>query len=283
MREASLIAWRSFLDSEGVTSPSGVTSLNKELCAELFGVEVIPLEKVRACPPVEDCLNDVHYSWFSPFLRTLPEREIKLFLACLTPGQIRGLKQALLLSNTIPQILPVGRDYLKRTLLRSIAKQEIVPIDLLPQDPLNQLLHLSYDQLLSSIELMSMHDLSLEIRHIIDTTRLKSIYSHLTKAQTNFLKTLLHKKESIAFKKMQLSHWQGDDETLSAMLTQRGINRIAKALYPKHSDLLWHVAHRLDAERGELLLKLCTPLDHPKAATLLEEQVVELAQAIKPS
>lgn len=283
MREASLIAWRSLLHSEGVTSPAGVNSLNDALSAELFDVAVIPLETIRTCASVEECLSEIHYSWFSPFLRTLPEREIKLFLACLSPAQIRGLKQALLLSNTSPQILPTGRDYLNRTLLRSIAKQEVVPIDVLPKDPLNQLLQLNYDQLLSLIELISMHDLSLEIRHIIDTTRLKSIYSHLTKAQTNFLKTLLHKKESIAFKKMQLSHWQGDDETLNAMLIQRGINRIAKALYPKHVSLLWYVAHRLDIERGELLLKLCTPLDHPKAALLLEEQVVELAQAIKPS
>lgn len=281
MKKASLIAWRSFLESKGDVVPSD--SLSEPLCSALVQTQDVPLESLYECAPVEDCLNGIHYSWFPPFLRTLPEREIQLFLVCLSPGQIQGLKQALLLSSSIPQVLPFGREFLRQTLFKSIAQQDIVHTCLLPQDPLNQLLNLSYEQLLSLIELISMHDLSLEMRHIIDTMKLKSIYSHLTKAQVNFLKTLLHKKESIAFKKMQISHWQGDNDTLNGMLVQRGLNRIAKALYPKNRDLLWHIVHRLDAERGEMLLKLCTPIDHPKAATLLEEQVMELIQAIKPS
>ncbi len=126
-----------------------------------------------------------------------------------------------------------------------------------------------------------MHDLSIEIRHIIETTRLKEIYAQLTKPQTTFLKTLLHKKEPVSFKKMGLSAWKGNKRSLRAMLLQRGINRIAKTLHGRNPSLIWHVAHRLDAERGQLLIKLCTSLDHPRALSLLTEQVVELVSALK--
>lgn len=126
-----------------------------------------------------------------------------------------------------------------------------------------------------------MHDLSVEIRQIIETAKLKQIYALLTKPQTTFLKTLLHKKEAVTFKKMGLIAWRGDKDALRSLLLQRGLNRIAKSLYGRHPSLLWHVAHRLDAEKGQLLLNLCTALDHPRASSLLSEQVVELVHALK--
>ena len=71
------------------------------------------------------------------------------------------------------------------------------------------------------------------------------------------------------------------DGDLVSTLEQRGINRLAKALYKEEPSLAWYIAHRLDADRGALLMKLCTPLDHPRAAILLSEQVTDLIQSIK--
>ncbi len=70
-------------------------------------------------------------------------------------------------------------------------------------------------------------------------------------------------------------------ESLRAMLHQRGINRLAKALYGHNPTLIWHVSHHLDAERGSMLLKLLSPLDHPSAGELLAAQVVDLILAMK--
>ena len=162
-----------------------------------------------------------------------------------------------------------------------IATEDLIPIACLPADPLNCLLHLSLPELLSLIDLLSMHDLSVEIRYIIETSKLKEIYALLTKAQTTFLKTLLHKKEAVTFKKMGLIGWNGEREALRLLLLQRGVNRVAKSLYGKHSSLLWHIAHRLDIEKGQLLIKLCTALDHPRASAILCEQVIELVSALK--
>jgi hypothetical protein len=162
-----------------------------------------------------------------------------------------------------------------------IAPDDLLPVCFLPKDPLNGLLDLTQEELTSLIDLLSMHDLSIEIRHVVETSKLKDIYSLLTKAQTTFLKTLLHKKEPVSFKKMGLLGWKGDREGLKSMLTQRGLNRIAKPLYEKSPSLLWYISHKMEEEKGQLLIKLCSPLDHPRAISLLTDQVLELMGALK--
>jgi hypothetical protein len=276
------IVWHSFLQSVPADQRTSLEkSLSSEVLSELQGLAA-PMQDIhRGVKPIEEELSSVHYSWLSPFLRALPENEIKLFLASLPPEQIKGLKQSLLLSNTLPALLENGKDFLRKTLFETVAPDDIVPTACLPAEPLNCLLELSPAEFDSLIDLLSMHDLSVEIRQIIETAKLKQIYALLTKPQTTFLKTLLHKKEAVTFKKMGLIAWRGDKDALRSLLLQRGLNRIAKSLYGRHPSLLWHVAHRLDAEKGQLLLNLCTALDHPRASSLLSEQVVELVHALK--
>lgn len=232
--------------------------------------------------PLEEELTQMHFSWFSPFLRSLPEGDIKIFLACLTDKQQHELKQSLLFSNQIPIISELGKVFLRRKLFASLdPSEELLPISCLPVTEMNTLLDMRYEELLSLIDLLAMHDLSVEIRQIIDTTKLKRIYAVLTPAQTIFLKTLIYRKEPVIFKKLELTKWDGRTETLLHTLEQRGINRLAKALYNEDSSLKWYIAHRLDTDRGASLIKLCTPLDHPQAAYLLSEQVADLIQSLK--
>ena len=284
MDSTALIVWHSFLHTAPPDQQSSLLRcISPELAQELQAIPPPSTDLHHGFEPVEDEISKIHYSWFSPFLRSLPESEIKLFLSSLTPEQMKGLKQSLLLSNTLPTPSPIAKTYLKQTLFDMIAIEDLVPVACLPADPLNALIDLSSTEISSLIDLLSMHDLSIEIRHVIETSKLKEIYGLLSKAQTTFLKTLLHKKEAVSFKKMGLLAWNGDREALRSMLLQRGLNRIAKSLYERSPSLLWHVAHRLDAEKGQLLIKLCTALDHPKASALLGDQVVELIGALKPN
>jgi hypothetical protein len=282
MDTTAKIVWHAFLQSSPQDRRSALLRcLSPELSKELEHLPTCSHDPRKGIEPLEEFLSQIHFSWLAPFLRSLPENEIKLFLCCLTPEQIKGLKQSLLLSNTLPSPTSIGKTYLKKTLFDQIADTELIPISCLPADPLNVLLELSSEELSSMIDLLSMHDLSIEIKHVIETTKLKQIHGLLSKAQMTFLKTLLHKKEPVSFKKMGLLNWKGDPEALRSMLLQRGINRIAKALYGRDPSLLWHVAHRLDSEKGQLLINLCTALDHPRASLLLSEQVIELINALK--
>jgi hypothetical protein len=282
MDSTALIVWHSFLQSAPPDQQSSLLQcISPELSKQLQSLPLPSQDLQRGIEPIEEELEQIHYSWFSPILRSLPESEIKLFLSCLSSEQINDLKQSLLLSNALPTTSSIGKSFLKKTFFEMVATEDLVPVSCLPADPLNCLLDLSPPELISLIDLLSMHDLSVEIRHIIETAKLKEIYALLTKAQTTFLKTLLHKKEAVTFKKMGLVAWNGDHEALRSLLLQRGINRIAKSLYGRHPSLLWHLIHRLDAENGQLLTKLCTALDHPRASALLSEQVLELVSALK--
>lgn len=281
MDNTALIVWNSFLQS---VSPDQRSSLSHCISPELLEqLQSQPLSKdlQQGVEPIEEELGQIHFSWFAPFLRSLPENEIKFFLSCLSAEQSKALKQSLLLSNTLPTTSSIGKSFLKKTLFEVVATEDLIPVSCLPADPLNGLLDLSLMELNSLIDLLSMHDLSVEIRHIIETSKLKKIYALLTKAQTTFLKTLLHKKEAVTFKKMGLVAWNADQNSLRSLLLQRGINRVAKSLYGRNPSLLWYLAHRLDAANGQLLIQLCTALDHPRASTLLGEQVVELVSALK--
>lgn len=239
------------------------------------------LDLSQEAHPLEEELDRIHFSWIAPFLRALSQHEVRLFLSCLSPPQATSLREQLRLSNDLPHLTFLGTVFLKKTLLAKLSKDPLPDPSTLQQDPLHRLLDLSITEWSSLIELLSMHDLSTEIRQIIETAKLKKVYSILGKNQTTFLKTLLHKKESVTFKKMGLVNWNGDRSSLQTILTQRGINRIAKSLYGRPPALLWYAAHHLDTERGTLLIDLCSELNHPKAASLLAEQVLELIPLVK--
>lgn len=276
------IVWNSFLQGAPEDSKQLLTgALTDDLANSLSSLPILPLSQISSILSWEEGLELIHYSWFCPFLRTLPEKEIKLFLAALVPEQAKGLKQALLLSNTLPTLSGISVQYLRKTLWKVVGEEDLIPCELLPSNPLNALLSLSSDQLYSIIDLLAMYDLSGEIRHIIDTVKLKEIHAILSKPQLAFLKTLLHQKEAIAFKRMGLNNWEKDHEILHSLLEQRGINRLAKALYPCHQSLRWHIAHRLDMEKGQQLLKLATPLNHEKAYGILAEEILALVASIQ--
>ncbi len=226
-------------------------------------------------------LQAVHFSWLSPIFRTFSETEIRLFLACLSSEQAKGIKKSLLFTNQLNGINPAALPFLQETLWGKISVPQLLPKECLPDSPLNELLEMEPDQLLVLIDLLGMHDLAAQVKQIIETARLKKIYAALSSAEENFVKTLLHRKEVLLFKGMELQKWDGKKESLRKLIHQRGINRLAKALYRKEPSLLWYVSHLLDIERGELLLKYAAPLEHVRAQEILIGQVVELLSFIQ--
>lgn len=221
-------------------------------------------------------LNLVHYSWFAPYFRNFAEGEIRIFLSALNETQIKGLKKTLLFSNSLPSLNPAALPFLKESLWEMLSGgNEVLPMECLPASSLNKLLDFDAYELLSVIDMLGLHDLALEVKQIIETSKLKKISQALSSQEQAFLKELLHKKEKVSFKRMSLQKWEGDVPSLRSVLHQRGINRLAKALFGQNPSLLWYVGHKLDAERGQMLFKLAEPLEHSQAAQALAAQVEE--------
>lgn len=226
-------------------------------------------------------LKNIHFSWFDPLFRTFSENEVRLFLSALSPEQTKGLKKLLLFSNHGAELNPSVRPFFEMTLWEKLSGKDLIPIECLPDSPLNALLTLSPASFSSLIDYLGIHDLATEVKQIIETARLKQIHAALKPNELTYLKTLLHRKEPLSFKRMEMQTWDGKNATLRALLHQRGMNRLAKALYRKEKSLLWYVSHKLDMEAGELLLKLATPLEHPRAQEILVGQVTELLTLIQ--
>ena len=231
----------------------------------------------------KELLHRVHPSWLIPFLRNAAENELKLFLTCLSEQQIQKAKKGLLFSSNLPLTSPLGKEYLERLLLEQVLPQDmdLLPIECLPDSSMNRLLSLSEEQIHLVCDFLGLHDLAIEIRQIIDTVKLKKIHSVLSKEQEAYLKNLLQKKESVVFKRMELSKWNGSAETLLSTLRHRGINRLAKALFPEDASLTWHIAHQIDMEEASILRGHCKKLDHANAAHLLAMQTLDIISMIQ--
>lgn len=226
----------------------------------------------------QQLLNWIHSSWISPFLRTLSEREVGLFLGSLGHEKALSVGKDLLFTGKLPSLSPLGKTFLQNTLTRYLTAEmdDLLPIECLPESPLNSLIELPIDTLVESLDLLGLHDLSIEVKQIIDRQKLSKVYEILTDNQHHYLKMLLQSHEPVAFTPMGLLNWNGDQEKLKLLIRQRGANRLAKALYGQDPSFVWYVLHRFDMEKALLLRKLSSSIDNPRAAQLLVQQVVEL-------
>lgn len=223
-------------------------------------------------------LEGIHYSWFAPILRTMSQGEIRLFLSSLSDSCMAGLKKALLFSTTTLPLTEQGKKYLHQVLYKKLTngEKDLLPIECLPESPLNPLLEIRIADLNALIDFLGLHDLAVEVRHIIETAKLKKINEALSVNEQNYLKILLQSKEPVFFSRMGLANWQGDAETLKLLIRQRGLNRLAKALQGQHPSFIWYLTHRMETDRSLLLQRLIGPLENTAAVQMLVAQVLEL-------
>jgi len=284
MRSSSRVILKSFLEH---CSPAERSSLvhylapiEKQILEKLPKTHGNPL---RDTETTEELLRQIHSSWLSPFLRTLSEKDIGLFLAALGLPQSHAVGKDLLYAGKLPSLSKLGKQYLQKTLLGYLTAEveDLLPLSSLPESPLNALLDLKSEILNLSLDFLGLHDLCLEVKQIIEKTKLNKIYGALTPHQLNYLKILLQSPEPVAFAKMGLANWNDDPEKLKVLIRQRGANRLAKVLYGQDPSLIWYVLHKLDFERALLVKKLISPLDNNRAVQILVAQILEFITYIR--
>ncbi len=279
MKHSSLVVFNSFL--------SQCSSPKKEELWKCLGdkekslLDSLPKtrgEPYRGLSSPQDILSHTHFSWFAPYLRTLSEKDIRLFLSALTEEQAVGLKKMLLLSDGKTTLTLTAKLFLQKTLLQEImgTQSEILPPECLPDSSLNALLNLPFGELEQLIAFLGLHDLAIDMKHIIETAKLKKIQAVLSSPQQSYLKILLQSREPVVFTKMGLAKWDGNAEALKQLICQRGFNRLAKAVYNQDPSFIWYLTHMLEADQAQLFQKLHTPLDNTTAMQALIFQIFEL-------
>jgi len=284
MKNSSLIVCGAFLKKQPPQKREALTSYLFE--AERQELAALPStlgDPTEDLPPISDRLAQFHPSWFASFLRTLSEKDIRLFLSCLHESQASQVQKILLFTGSRISLTKIATAYLQQILWRRITgdQPDLLPTSFLPQSSLSVLLDLEGEELLWLVDFLGLHDVSVEVRQIIDTTRLKAIYSVLSENEQNYLKMLLQSKEPVVFSRIGLSSWSGTPDDLRNLIRQRGLSRLGKSIYGQDPSFIWHVMHRMDADIALVLQRFCTPLDNLTAAKMLVSQVLELVAYLR--
>jgi hypothetical protein len=225
-----------------------------------------------------DLLEQVHWSWFLPTLKSYPAEEQSLFLSALDPTSAQVLAEEIPCKWRSEQLTEIGRAYLRHLLLNSLVgpHDRLIPKPLLLPSPLNRLLSLTKQQLILLIDFLSMHDLAAEMRHIVETRTMKKLAGCLTHAERTFLKRIATKAEPFTVPRMRLEQWNGQCEELRYVLHRRGIARLGLALSRQDSGLIWYLCHQLDIGRGTSLLKHSVQESPQTTIEAAAQQVEEL-------
>lgn len=228
-----------------------------------------------------DLLDHIHFSWLSPYLRTLTESEVRLFLAVVNKEQAKNLEKSLGFENHLPTLPKISTNALRTILLTNVVQnQDLVPLAFLPKHPLNFLLAESPAILTKLIRYFGLHDLSVEIRQIISTSELKKIFSALTKKESDYLNKIMLHREPLVFQRLFLKNWDGSKEGIHKLLEERGLHRLGHVLYNASDSLIWYITHKIDMHLGNLLLKYREKPTHERSEKILKDQIDKILGVI---
>lgn len=227
----------------------------------------------------QQLIQKLHYSWLQPLVEKFPSSLHATVIAALTPEQITGLRKSLgVLPAKIPQ---PTKTFILNRLFALMGKHDHLPVEYLPQTELSSLVEWSKNELTDLIDFLSLHDLSSEVKQIVDKNSLKNLYSCLNAKEMYYLKVCLHQKEQVKPPKLEIDIRKQDCKHLRQILHRRGLIRLGKALAGQHPDLVWYIAHTLDTGRGKILLQYYAKEANPKITPILKLQVTNLMNFLK--
>ncbi|HSX38747.1 MAG TPA: hypothetical protein VLE95_07975 [Chlamydiales bacterium] len=223
-------------------------------------LEAMPSTEVNTDLEEASILERVHWSWLLPILKTKPLKEQKLFLSALDRFSNENLCRELKI-RTPPakEKSKIVQEFILQTLTENLvgATIPLLPIYFLPPTPLSPLLYLGKQELIELIDTLSLTDLAIELRQIVETKILKKIYSFLSEEETRILKkAVAFNQNMIRATPLDLKKWDGAEKSLRISLHKRGLARLGAALSLQHHDFIWYICHQLDIGRGTALLKL---------------------------
>ncbi len=161
-------------------------------------------------------------------------------------------------SATVHSINPDFASFCLNELLDRSKIFQRQPITDFAESSLSWLVDISYQDLITVIDLVAMVDVTEEIRQIVDKKTLQSVLSVLSDIQQRYLKALLYMHPKIAREPIEILQKirQGiKKELLRSHVHQRGLQRLSLALKNETSSLIWYVIHKLDVARGQYLEK----------------------------
>lgn len=192
---------------------------------------------------IQEMIHTAHRSWFQHAIAASSDAAQRFYSAAF--------------QHPHENATPIDR-FAELALYRAIGGPNHLQRRLLPSAPHNRLLDYNKSQLMQLIDLLSIYDIAPEVRQIVDPKKISALHNNLSALEKSFLQQILRflPPGVKARPKLLISHDQPHDTraTFRKQMHKLGIVRLGYALRQDHPDLVWHVAHRLDRGRGELLL-----------------------------
>ena len=278
MNKASWISFRSLLEQKGKSSFLHFLSPPEQ--EKFQSIAPSKRDPFAASYSMEDRLGKIHYSWLITFLEPFAEGDKEMILSSLDKNQAERLKKHFKVKGERFPLKKGAKNYLIKAVYEWLIsdQKEFLPLEFLPDHPLNPLVDLSKKELQKLVDYLGLHDLAVELKHVIKSDQIKKIQKVLTPEEREFLKKQIKVKDPITFSRLNLDGWNGDGEKLKVILHHRGFNRLAKALFGCHPSLLWHICHTLDTGRTKILRKFFTDIKNDEAHATLINQILELIQ-----
>lgn len=218
-------------------------------------------------------LSQFHYSWVYDAIKKFPSEDHPFLLVSLPDNHLAALSQLMKvrLSNLQRPSLAAANYFIHAIYQRIEGASDVLPIDLLPHKPLSKLLEMNREFLLEVIDLLGIFDLAAKVKQIVNTVELKKITDCLSPVKQKFLRMIVSKVDKIQLPPIDLSSWNGKAEKLQKIIHRRGLYRLSLTLSAYSPDFVWHLTHRLDTGRAEIIYRYYVEKENPNISALLEQ------------
>lgn len=282
MNPKSWIILRVLLNKYHKGSPDAILSyLPQDDVKTILSQNVTSSDPLPSLETFEDKIGQIHYSWLVEPMQKIPKPIQEYALGVIPSQQRSGLAKLLNMKEPGTELHPFARLYFLDKVYQFIDGSEILPVEYLPASSLNELVELDKNQLVEVLDLLGLYDLVHELKHVVDKRHLKRVYACLTKKEQGYLKIILHQRDRLQTPHLGIEHWNGNRQKLESVLHRRGIIRLGKAMAGAHPHLLWHVAHRLDTGRGQILVNQYAKEEIPGVTASLSAEVMSAINYLK--
>lgn len=208
------------------------------------------------------------------FLEKLPKFQEISSLAFISREELlKRIHPSWLKKNPLKQDVshPLVKQFIGDFLLQDLDLP--LPPQFISKGPLDFLLNLSSEKLVTLCRFLGLYDVSLEMKKIVQSQQLKKIEKAFSGAEILFLNEIQKDRHPVAFIEIGLWNWDGDEKNLQEIVLARGINRLAKSLSDAGGTFLWYLAHSLPLEVGSKFQKFHKVLEEKKIVDILIKQV----------
>ena len=228
-------------------------------------------------------LEHIHYSWLEESIKSFPSALLPALTLALPRELQTGLAKLkiITLPEGAPAFAPGVKNFLLGHFYATWKDKDVLPCALLPKSPLSPLLECTKAELVKIVDMLAMHDLSLEVRHIVDKKILHALIATLSSSQQKYLRSCLHQKSKTATLPLNAKEVYKDRKAFLTLLHRRGLKRFSLAFIGSHPDLIWHITHTLDIGRGKIILNSITQEDVMQASPVVQMEILQIIQLLK--